>query len=191
MNYINMNLHEQLNRIKSMMGVINEDENSLSKLAKRIQKIIESEGIINFLLSSHMDINDLANTFRTPLLDFIKKLFVGEEMSSGIIPKEDPESADIICDFIIDDIEEIGKSNTIIFNITIVGGKVTFDADGWMDVPGTYNLFDPEVRHNEFIWTYIKTNIHTTLEWSFKTMINKDTNEKRNVQVKLKIKPKK
>jgi hypothetical protein len=186
-----MNLHEQLNRIKSMMGVINEDENSLSKLAKRIQKIIESEGIINFLLSSHMDINDLANTFRTPLLDFIKKLFVGEEMSSGIIPKEDPESADIICDFIIDDIEEIGKSNTIIFNITIVGGEVTFDADGWMDVPGTYNLFDPEVRHNEFIWTYVKTNIHTTLEWSFKTMINKDTNEKRNVQVKLKIKPKK
>ena len=40
MNYINMNLHEQLNRIKSMMGVINED-NSRKDLSSLIKQSLE------------------------------------------------------------------------------------------------------------------------------------------------------
>jgi len=180
-----MKLQEQLIRIQSMMGLINEDENkkTLSKQAKIFQQEIESQGLVNFLLNSHLDINDLAKTFKMSLLELIKELFVGKKLSTGIIPGEN----DFKCDFIIDSIGE-GEFNTIIFNITIVGGQVTFDADGWLDEPGTYDLFDPQIYGNEVIWYDIKYNMVDTLEWFFQTLFNKEKEDEYNVEIKLKIK---
>ena len=177
-----MNLQEQLNRIQSMMGLLNEDR--ISKLTKMFQQEIESQGIMDFLHHSQLDINQLSKTFGMSVIDFMKKMFVGNKLSSGIIPGE----ANVNFDFVIDDIDETGEFNTIIFHVLIVGGQVTFDTDGWLDEPGTYDLFDPQIKDNEAIWYDIKYDMVDSLEYFFQILLNKDGSNEYNVEVKPKIK---
>ena len=63
-----MKLQEQLNRIQSMMGTINE-----SKLQKQFQDEIDSVGFISFMNQSKLSIEEITNVLKIKPIELIKE----------------------------------------------------------------------------------------------------------------------
>jgi hypothetical protein len=155
---IRTNLPEQINRIQSMMGTLNE-----SKLQKKLQDEIDSVGLITFMNQSKLSIEEIANVLKTTPLQLTKDFFLDKSFS---IDDFDVNTGGYDFNFEITDIDQEGDD--LLYIYTKIGNGSVSLMDG-----ETYDLWNSGLWDEDYWWE-IQKEINDLIYDVIKPFISKN-----------------